>query len=100
MSLNGTDSTAAIMREKAKVNDKVVSAVLNATSENRSAKSDSDNTDSDEAPNDAEVSFLFSVEAIHVYLRPVRNNRKLGHDISSLISSSRHRRERSSGFEP
>jgi len=63
------------MREKAKINDKVVSAVLNAASENRSAKSDSDNTD--DAPSDAEVSSFFSVEAIRTYLRPVRNNKQL-----------------------
>lgn len=67
MSLNSADSTAAIMRERAKINDKVVSAVLNAASENHATKSGSDNAE--DPPNDAEVSFLFSAEAIHAYLR-------------------------------
>ena len=67
MSPNDTDSTAAIMRERVKVDDKVASAVLNAAPENRATKSGSDNAD--DAPSDAKVSFLFSVEADHAYPR-------------------------------
>jgi hypothetical protein len=50
------------MREKIKIDDKVAPAALNAASEKQSGSDKAEDT-----PNDANVSFLFSVEAIYAY---------------------------------
>lgn len=53
------------MREKIKIDDKVASAALNAASEKWVTKSGSDKAE--DTSNDANVSFLFSAEAIYAY---------------------------------